>query len=256
MQETIVVVPCYNEVDRLDSDRFIEAGRAGLSLSFIFVDDGSTDGTRAILDRLAQREPRMSVLGLNANRGKAEAVRRGMQLAFERSPALVAYFDADLATPLAELDAMRAMFARDPELVLVLGSRVALLGRGIVRSPVRHYLGRVFATFASLALSLTVYDTQCGAKVFRNTPAVRSSFEEPFVTRWIFDVELLARLSVLADEGLLPPIERAAAEYPLKSWHDVSGSKLKAPAAFAAGWELARIWLRYRATSGRRKRLE
>jgi glycosyltransferase involved in cell wall biosynthesis len=247
MPKTIVVVPCYNEAERLDSESFARAAELDPTLSFILVDDGSKDATRSTLEQLATgRRGQITVLGLDQNRGKAEAVRQGMLIAFEQSPELVAYFDADLATPIAELTGMRELFARSPELQVVLGSRVGLLGRDVVRSHARHYLGRGFATLASLSLGLTVYDTQCGAKMFRDTPAIRSVFAQPFNTRWTFDVEILARLNALAKEGLLPPLAMSGAEYPLTQWHDVSGSKLGTRAALGAGLEIASLWLRYR----------
>src|SRR5437762_2862299 len=71
--------------------------------------------------------------------------------------------------------------------------RVKLLGRNIQRSLIRHYCGRVFATVASLALGVDVYDTQCGAKIFRATPEMRQIFATPFRSQWIFDVEILSR---------------------------------------------------------------
>jgi len=246
VQDTIVVVPCYNEAQRFDAQRFGAAARADQSLSFLLVDDGSKDATRSVLEGLRRELPdQVVVLGLDANVGKAEAVRQGMLCAFERQPRLVAYFDADLATPLAELDGMRAWFAQRPELELVLGSRVGLLGRHVVRTHRRHYLGRLFASMASLLLGFSVYDTQCGAKVFRNTEAMRGVFAEPFSVRWTFDVEILARLTLLALEGTIAPLDRSALEHPLTQWQDVSGSKLGPGAALRAGGELASLWARY-----------
>jgi dolichyl-phosphate beta-glucosyltransferase len=246
MRDIVVVVPCYNEAARLPTDAFAAAVAADPSLSLLFVDDGSRDATASVLAGLAAQAPsQIEVLALEQNGGKAEAVRRGLLRAFERSPSLVAFLDADLATPLAELEGMRAQFA-DPARLMVFGSRVALLGREVVRSPVRHYLGRVYATAASLVLGLTVYDTQCGAKVFRNTPLVRSVFAQAFATRWTFDVEIFERLSALAKEGQIPPLERSAVEYPLGCWRDVAGSKLGPTDGLRAAVELGRLWLEYR----------
>jgi dolichyl-phosphate beta-glucosyltransferase len=246
VQETIVVVPCYNEATRLEPAAFLAAAQADASLSFLFVDDGSRDATRSVLYQLRDQRPeQLTVLGLDRNVGKAEAVRLGVQSACERSPQLVAYLDADLATPLGELEPMRALFAERGELEVVLGSRVGLLGRDVVRTHRRHYLGRIFASLASLLLDLTVYDTQCGAKVFRNTAAVRGVFSEPFSVRWTFDVEILARLAQLARAGTIAPMARSALEVPLRHWRDVRGSKLGPAAALKAGTELALLWQRY-----------
>ena len=253
MQETLVVVPCYNEARRFDPASFLAAAQADPSLGFLFVDDGSRDDTRAVLQRLREQRPeQLSLLALDRNVGKAEAVRQGLHSAFERSPALVGYFDADLATPLQELAPMRALFDEQTELVVALGSRVGLLGRDVVRTHRRHYLGRVFASLASLLLDLTVYDTQCGAKLLRNNAAVRGVFAEPFSVSWTFDVEVLARLAQLARAGAIPPMSRAAVEYPLRRWRDVSGSKLGPAAALRAGKELALLWHRYGHRYGQR----
>lgn len=243
---TIIVVPCFDEAERLDTKRFEEFARANPSVSFLFVDDGSRDRTRSILEATAARSPGITVLALERNSGKAEAVRRGMQKAFESQPAFIGYFDADLATPLDEIHPMRRMLLGEPLLRAVLGSRVALLGRSIRRTHRRHYLGRVFATAASIVLDLVVYDTQCGAKLFRNDEAIRRAFAEPFQSRWVFDVELLARLKTRDVGGNPPDLTRSVAEYPLQSWCDVAGTKLSAHEALGAGFELARIWKRYR----------
>ena len=126
-------------------------GSNGVSL--LLVDDGSTDRTPHVLEQLRALHPRrVSVLGLGTNVGKAEAVRRGVKLRYRRSPAMVGYWDADLATPLDAILQFRAVLVERPELSLVMGSRVALLGRQIRRQWTRHFLGRAFATAASLAL--------------------------------------------------------------------------------------------------------
>lgn len=246
MQRTVVVVPCYNEAARLQSDALVRAVDEHATLGFVLVDDGSKDETASLLEDLsAQRPGRFRVVRLPENRGKAEAVRQGMSTAFQQSPELLGYFDADLATPLSEIAPMAALFD-NPETHMVMGSRVQLLGRKVVRSTLRHYLGRVYASTASLALGLEVYDTQCGAKLFRNAPAIRELFQTPFMVNWSFDVEIIARIQALSERDRLPVATRCIVEYPLREWRDVSGSKLGPRAAFVASLELGRLWKAYR----------
>lgn len=246
MQRTVIVIPCFNEAARFRPEALLEARHTSHMLSFILVDDGSRDGTAGLLRELRARDPdAFELLSLPVNRGKAEAVRLGVLAAFERSPAFVGYFDADLATPLSAIGPMVARFA-DPDVHLVMGSRVQLLGRHVERSAARHYFGRVFASTAALVLGLDVYDTQCGAKIFRNTETMRSIFQLPFSVSWTFDVEILARLNTLAERGVLPAPRRAVVEYPLERWRDVPGSKLRPRAALKAAVDLATLWRRYR----------
>lgn len=76
---TIVVVPCYNEEERLDAGAFESFARARPDVTFLFVDDGSRDGTHDLLQRIVQRHPgHFALLALDQNRGKAEAVRQGL----------------------------------------------------------------------------------------------------------------------------------------------------------------------------------
>ena len=121
---------------------------------------------------------------------------------------------------------------------MVMGARVAFLGARIDRSPVRHYLGRLFATGASLVLRMPVYDTQCGAKVFRVDERLAAACREPFRSGWAFDVELLARL-LAAD----PPT--VVHELPLREWHDVGMSKVTLGGMAKAAIQLGALALRY-----------
>lgn len=230
------VIPCYNEESRLRAEA-IEPLLSRPAVHVLLVDDGSRDGTRALLCSIADRTPeRVHVLALPENRGKAEAVRAGLLHALAQGADIVGYADADMATPAEELlrllDVLKTSQAR-----VVLGSRVALLGAEIQRRSSRHYLGRVFATFASLILRAPVYDTQCGAKVFRRTAELENALAEPFRSRWAFDVELIGRLMVQAGDY------RAAGiiEEPLRRWIDVDGSKIRPANMIKTGAELAAI---------------
>lgn len=214
-------------------------------LTLVFVNDGSADGTADLIASAEKRSPaRVRSLTLARNSGKGEAVRRGVLLALESGADLVAFWDADLATPLLDIDTFREHFETHPDLEVVLGSRVRLLGRRIERSPARHYVGRIAATAASTLLGIAVYDTQCGAKMFRRTPRTHRIFSEPFMTRWVFDVEILARY--LSDQPTRDDISRRMAEIPVRNWTNVDGSRLRLTDVVRAPVELLRIYGRYR----------
>jgi dolichyl-phosphate beta-glucosyltransferase len=245
-----LVVPCYNEEQRLDGAALLAMvdGRADFRL--LLVDDGSGDGTRRVLEGLVAARPgRIEALVLSPNGGKAEAVRQGMRAALAGPAEIVGYFDADLSTPPPEMLRLLDVIT-ERGVAAVLGSRVALLGSDIHRAALRHYLGRVFASLASLMLAARVYDTQCGAKLFRRSPALAAALEAPFLSRWAFDVELLGRLFTgTPDVPGLSPAD--VVEVPLRTWRDVPGSKLNPTAMAGALKDLARIGLDLKKRRGR-----
>lgn len=112
-------------------------------------------------------------------------------------------------------------------------------------------------------MSISIYDTQCGAKLFRVTDNLALALSEPFDSRWIFDVELIARLQLQRDKEVnaampdrklsnrvLPlPLSETIYESPLDSWRDISGSKLSMKHKVQALYGLIQIWLRYSTTS-------
>jgi glycosyltransferase involved in cell wall biosynthesis len=243
MQDVCLVVPCYNEAGRLDANSFADALASNPRLALCFVDDGSRDQTLQVLQALATRAPeRIAVLSLEHNSGKAAAVRHGMlQAATDSRYAFIGYWDADLSTPLSELARFLDTFDRSPEAVAVIGSRLKRLGADIDRRAVRHALGRVFATLASLAVDLPVYDSQCGAKLFRAT-AIQWLCAEAFLSRWCFDVEILARIAARLGNQ---QTTRAVVEVPLSAWREVGGSKLGAAQMAGMARDLLRIRRRY-----------
>jgi glycosyltransferase involved in cell wall biosynthesis len=239
-----LVIPCYNEEKRLDVAAFRTARLEGHRLELVFVDDGSRDETRAVLEEIRRERGDVRVVVLEQNQGKAEAVRRGVVDALTRGPHAVGYWDADLATPMSELAPFVDVLEADDEVDIVIGSRVKLMGRSIERRAGRHYAGRIFATAASLVLDLPVYDTQCGAKLFRATPLLARVFEQPFATRWVFDVEIIARFRAMGPGGQ-DYVARSLYELPLRQWADVRGSKLGATDMARAALDLASIWRKY-----------
>jgi dolichyl-phosphate beta-glucosyltransferase len=243
----VLVVPCFNEEQRLAPPAFaaFAASRPGVRL--LFVDDGSTDATPAILERIRAASPAsVELVRLAANQGKAAAVREGILAGLRLDPGLIGFWDADLSTPLAAIDDFLALAARRPDIDIILGSRVMLMGRDIRREAWRHYIGRVFATGVSLSLDLPVYDTQCGAKVFRANDATAAVFAAPFHSPWIFDVEVLARYLALPAAPGEPARRDRIYELAVPVWHHVRGSKLRWTDFVRAAWELVYIHRTYR----------
>jgi glycosyltransferase involved in cell wall biosynthesis len=223
-----LIVPCYNEASRLDEDAFVQFVTTHPGVRLVMVDDGSVDGTADLLERIRAAAPdAVTILRLAPNRGKGEAVRAGIVAAIAGDPAVVGFFDADLSTPLGAIDDFLAVLKGRPDVEFILGSRVLLMGRDVKRRAWRHYLGRVFATGASLALDLPVYDTQCGAKMLRVNAATGTLFATPFRSRWIFDVELIARYLRLPVTPGEPSRRERLYELVLPAWHDTPGSKLR-----------------------------
>ena len=254
LPHSIIVVPCYNEARRLNTRAFTRFRASGHWVEFLFVNDGSGDDTLELLERLRRESPdTIRVRDQQPNHGKAEAVRTGMMEALATDADFVGYWDADLATPLDALPKFLAVLEDRPGINVVLGSRVKLLGRTIERHAWRHYLGRVFATLVSELLHLAVYDTQCGAKLFRATPELRRVVSQPFTTSWLFDVEILARMIADSPNGT-SGVARCLYELPLDEWRDVPGSKLTRAAYIRAATSVVKLYREYGSVLDRQSR--
>jgi dolichyl-phosphate beta-glucosyltransferase len=241
-----LVVPCYNEAKRLNVEKFRDFLLEPGCTKLVFVDDGSTDGTLDVLEGIRDSfENRAEILQCPVNGGKAEAVRLGLLHCLRTlSQDFVGFWDADLATPLETIPRFLEKLEAHPEVQMVFGARVKLLGRSVLRKESRHYLGRIFATVVSLMLKMPIYDTQCGAKIFRANDSLACVLEQPFLSRWVFDVEILARF--LKNYQRNPAVlAEAIYEYPLESWTDVEGSKVRAKDFLTALVDIGRIWRAY-----------
>jgi glycosyltransferase involved in cell wall biosynthesis len=239
--KTLIIIPCYNEAKRLETDVFLDFAKKHPDIHFLFVNDGSKDDTRAVIDAMAREMPmNIRTHHMEKNKGKAEAVREGFLKGFTLSPELIGFLDADLASPITtvlELETALSLGRKD----IAIASRVKLLGRAIERNPVRHYVGRVFATAASLILNLPVYDTQCGAKLFRVNDRLKAVFNKPFTVKWIFDVEILGRLIITEKDGQ-PPVKDICVEYPIHTWVDKKGSKIRPMDFVTSTGDLFKVW--------------
>ncbi len=235
----IIVVPCYNEEARLSTQSFLGALDQDPNLHWLFVDDGSKDNTLKIIESMVEARPnRILSHRLIRNSGKGEAVRQGLLKALDQEAQVVGYYDADQATPLSEIFRLLDILKNQNKKFL-LGSRVFLLGRDLKRQRWRYLLGRAFAFVASRMLRLRVYDTQCGMKLLKVFPLLKSCLDQPFVSSWLFDVELIQRLMA---QGQLS--SQDFFEEPLLQWTEVGGSKVKAQAFATALVDLFKIKLK------------
>lgn len=228
---TCIVVPCYNEGIGISIEEYSHFLDNHTNTTICFVNDGSTDNTMDLLNVLKEKyNNQIHILSLAKNSGKAEAVRAGINYCNENFDYQnIGYLDADLATTLEEFMAV-SHYLKD-NIVFCFGSRIRKIGSTIIRENSRFLIGRIIATFISNILDLKVYDTQCGCKVFTKEISTQL-FQKPFISKWLFDVELFFRMiHLFGKEKAILKMH----EVPLKSWIEKGNSKVK-PTYFFKLW--------------------
>jgi dolichyl-phosphate beta-glucosyltransferase len=222
-----IAIPCFRESRRLPS--FLgalckELGHAPFKASVLIVDDGSGSpedvATRSIVDEFRLRYPALIAepVFLERNLGKGGAVYAGWKTDSRRfAPELLCFVDADGAVPASEVVRLvkELLTDRDCQWDALFGSRIKMLGSTVDRRVSRHYVGRVFATFAALVTGIAMYDSQCGVKVLRRR-AYAAIAEYLGESRFVFDVELTL---LLLKNGF------RIREVPI-NWSEVPGSKV------------------------------
>jgi dolichyl-phosphate beta-glucosyltransferase len=186
-----IVIPCYNEEARLPRTiEQVEQYLDGKDLSYelILVDDGSSDGTREVMNAAAERNRSVRLEALPRNRGKGRALAEGVAVA-KGSEVLVT--DADLSTPIEELPKLQAELDR--------GAGVAIASRAVKGSRVeisqpfyRVLMGKAFNLLVQAVLLPGIWDTQCGFKLFRADVA-HEAFAQLTTDGFGYDPEVLYR---------------------------------------------------------------
>ncbi|MUU78719.1 response regulator [Winogradskyella endarachnes] len=238
-----VVIPCYNEEDRLSSKKFLKFIDSNLGYLLCFVNDGSTDKTLEVLNSLRQgRENNIMVYDCEKNGGKAEAVRQGvLHLAQQSQLDYIGYLDADLSTDFRDFDDL-VKTIENSDFKIVSGSRMSRMGADITKESARAIISKTINLIIRTILGMPFNDTQCGAKIMDKDIA-NLVFKDKFITRWIFDVEIFIRMR--KHYGKQKAISYIC-EQPLKRWIHADGSKLSMKDSVKIVGQLGQIAIHYR----------
>ncbi len=218
-----VVIPCYNEEERLMSNEFLSYINKNSGYHLCFVNDGSKDNTLQVLCELREgREDYITVYNCENNGGKAEAVRLGMlHMSEKKDLDYIGFLDADLSTDLADFDDL-VKIIETSDFKIVSGSRISRMGANITKESARKFVSLTINYIIRKILAMNFKDTQCGAKIFHKD-IIAVAFKQKFITQWIFDVEIFKRISIHFG---LKKAKEMLCEKPLKRWIHADGSKL------------------------------
>jgi glycosyltransferase involved in cell wall biosynthesis len=227
-----IVIPCYNEANRLPVMSYKSFLNKTRDVSIFFINDGSSDETGHLIHEMVMEfNEQVHLISLKKNKGKGNAVFEGFHFVLNNHDfKKIAYLDADLATSLEECYQLTNCV--EGKISLVFGSRILKLDNNIKRKWYRFFLGRLVATAISKSLKLSLYDSQCGCKIFDQSLADKI-FVEPFLSKWLFDVEIFFRaIKVYGRKNIKEHIK----EVPLNEWVDTPDSRV-------SPWYFFRLWL-------------
>ncbi|WP_272149637.1 response regulator [Tenacibaculum aiptasiae] len=238
-----VVIPCYNEEERLLSKEFINFIDKHTGYLLCFVNDGSTDKTLDVLNKLREgREDFITIYDCEKNGGKAEAVRLGMlHLAEDEGLDYIGFLDADLSTDLSDFDDLVTTI-ENSDFKIVSGSRISRMGANITKQSARQIISLTINYIIRKILSMNFKDTQCGAKIFHRD-VINIAFDKKFITKWLFDVEIFLRVKRYYK---IDKAREMMCEQPLKRWVHADGSKLSMRDSIRIIGQLGQIAWSYR----------
>ena len=184
-----IILPAYNESARIAAtlDKILHhATERCWNVEVIVVNDGSSDGTAAIVREYASSYAVLRLLENPGNRGKGYSVRNGM---LHATGDILLFSDADLSSPIEEADKLFAAIAKGADIAI--GSRWLRAELQTQRQSMhRQLFGRVFNLLLRMILGLRFKDTQCGFKAFTRR-ASQTILPLQRIERWGFDPEIL-----------------------------------------------------------------
>lgn len=217
---TCIVIPFYNESERLGDCSYLEKLEQNKSIDFIYVNDGSTDNTFSIL---TNKFPTKKIITYKENKGKGCAVREGLLYAVSNGYDVVGFLDSDGAFSLSDvgriLNSSESLFRDDPNLGMIIGSRVSTSENNIKRSIARSLTSKVVKRIIKWNLRKLTnksFDTQSGFKLMRSSEQLKDFLKKDFQTKWFFDVEIMIGVGYF---GCIKEIS-------LSTWRDVRKSHI------------------------------
>ncbi len=238
-----IIVPCYNEEKRFPYQPFLSFAQNNPEVLLCFVNDGSKDKTLSVLKGIQTECPQnICVYDCPQNGGKAEAVRQGMIYMYKHfDVTMLGFLDADLATTPEEWLQMAKYKEHHPQFGAIVGSRIQRLGAAINRDDSRSLFSSIIKKFIRVILKTPFQDTQCGAKIFQRD-LVPFLFSQPFMTPWLFDVEIFLRLQKKFGKTSL---QKGVLEFPLMYWTEVGDSRLKVKDTIKIPMQLLKLHYQY-----------
>jgi len=197
-----IVIPAYNEekVIKRSIKKIVKYCSSHFEdYEIIVVDDGSVDNTRQLVSKLISKNPRIKINKKRSNRGKGYSVKEGVLMA---SKELVLFTDADLSTPIEELDKFLPHIS-SYDIIIAERTKKELL---LKRQPFyRELSGMVFNLILRILFKIPFKDTQCGFKLFKKEAALRL-FKNLQTPGFAFDVEVIMRAIMLNYKILSIPV--------------------------------------------------
>ena len=236
-----IIIPCYNEANRLPIENYKSFFNKTRDVSIFFINDGSIDETGNVIQEICiEFSEQVNLISLEKNKGKGNEVLEGFHFVLNNHDfKKIAFLDADLSTSLEEC--YRLANYVEGKISLVFGSRILKLDNNIKRKWYRFFFGRIVATAISKSLKLSLYDSQCGCKIFE-TPLAKKIFGDPFLSKWLFDVEIFFRtIKIYGRENIKEHIK----EVPLNEWVDTADSRVSPWYFFRLWWDLYKISKKY-----------
>ncbi len=209
-----VIIPVYNEKERINNLIYVYEylKKQKYSIELIVVDDGSTDNTKRILQKLSKTIP-FTLISYEHNKGKGYAIRKGMLYA---SGSHKLFMDIDLSVP---LETIEKFLKEIPKNKIIIASRRIKGANIIERQPImREVMGRIFTKLSQITLQTNISDFTCGLKCFEQEVAGKI-FSRAKIDRWGFDSEIIFIATKFGFQIKEVPVE----------WSNDSHSKVKFP---------------------------